>query len=225
MLTGYYTPSDSHNNPQKQTILFFYGNGSCANDCWDIVREFQSMGCSVMLVDYPGFGMSKGKASDTGCYDAAEAAYKYLTHTRGISDEKIIIAGWSLGSSVAIHLASQHVCAGLMTFSAFTNMTEMASHEYPVVPEWISSILLKYRFPSIEMISHVRCPTLIAHGSLDRYVPTYMADKLAAADHGQVTRVTVAGAGHNDILSNKNAKLYREIAVWLGRIPDTAAAH
>ena len=206
--------------PTGKTVLFFYGNGCCLNSCWYILDHFRSLGCSVMMVDYPGYGMSRGVATEDGCYDAAEAAYKYLTTVRRTQGNHIVVAGWSLGSAVAIHLAAHEPVAGLIAFSAFTNMKAMANHEYSIVPEVVCALLLKYRFPSVNTMEHVRCPTFLAQGALDTFVPPIMLGKLAAADHGVVTRVIVPGVGHNDILSDGGPALYSRLRLWILSLPD-----
>lgn len=172
-----------------------------------------------MFVDYPGYGMSGGSASDRGCYEASDAAYEYLTQQRRIDADRIVSAGWSLGSAVAIHLAAHRSVAGLMTFSAFTSMSIMAAHQYPIVPEFLIKRMLKYRFPSQETISDVRCPTLIAHGALDSLVPKSMSESLAKADNGPVTRVIIDNVGHNNILQEGGRPLYDSISGWLARLP------
>jgi uncharacterized protein len=214
-LTGYLAPSAGVVHPTGKTILFLYGNGSTINTSWYIVDHFINLGCDVMMVDYPGYGASGGSASDIGCYEAAGAAYDYLTTVKKTPTSRIIVAGWSLGSSVAIHLAAHHPVAGLMTFSAFTTMADMANRQYPIVPECIINILLKYKFPSLRTIAQVHCPTLIAHGANDDFVPPAMAEKLASADKGPVTRIVVPNVGHNDILSDGGPGLYDGIGKWV----------
>ncbi|HEY3330656.1 MAG TPA: alpha/beta hydrolase [Capsulimonadaceae bacterium] len=212
---GYWVGPQATAHPNGRTVLFFYGNGNCMNWCQDTVDRFRSMGCSVMLIDYPGYGLSGGNASDTGCYEAADAAYDYLTQLKCVVPSQIVVAGWSLGSAVAIHLASHRAVGGLVTFSAFTSMAEMASREYPIVPAPVINILLKYRFPSRDAISRVNCPVFIAHGALDRFVPPQMSSTLAAAARGPVTRMSVARPGHNDILSVGGDSMYGAIERWM----------
>lgn len=218
-VAGYWAPPVRDARPAGRTILFFYGNANCISSCWDMLARLRALGCSVMLVEYPGFGISTGVASDRGCYAAADAAYDYATQVRDVPSSRIISAGWSLGTSAAIHLAATRPVGALMTFSAFTSMAEMASHRYPIVPDFIISRLLKYPFPNQAEIAKVHCPTLIAHGALDEYVPPLMASRLAASDRGPVTRILVDGVGHNDILVDGGPALWKPVRAWIDGLP------
>src|SRR5207244_4191155 len=64
--------------PTSPGLLWFYGNGENVAAIWPIVREFQPPGTGVLVVDYPGYGGSGGKATEAGLYAAADAAYAML---------------------------------------------------------------------------------------------------------------------------------------------------
>jgi fermentation-respiration switch protein FrsA (DUF1100 family) len=80
-------------------------------------------------------------------------------------------------------------------FSTFTSMAEMGRRLVPFLPV---SLLLRHRFDSLAKIAKLDCPTLIGHGRRDQVIPFAMADRLAEAAKGPVTRVTIDGADHND---------------------------
>ncbi len=181
------------------TILWFYGNAMCMNDALSEFLLFRRLGANVLLVDYAGYGMSGGEASEQGCYQAAEAAYQYLLTRADIDKTKLIPAGWSLGGAVAIDLAARHAAephiAGVMTFCTFTSMAEVAQHHYPFVPV---KLLLTQRFASEEKIGKIHVPILIGHGCRDSIVPFSMSDRLAKAAAGRVFRIECTQADHND---------------------------
>ena len=196
-LSGRFCPvvNDSARAP---TVLYFYGNGSCA--AWSIgeVELLRGLGCNVFVPDFAGYGMSGGKPSEASFYATATAAWDYLQNRPGIDHTKILTMGWSIGSAVAIDLASRKPVAGLITISAFTRMADAASGQYPWLPV---RLLLKYRFDNISKIAKVRCPLLISHGDQDTLVPPEMADALASQGKGRTVRHTIRGAGHNTVFS------------------------
>ena len=51
--------------------------------------------------------MSSGQANEFGCYEAADAAYHYLTETLHVHPAQIVVSGWSLGAAVATDLAAR----------------------------------------------------------------------------------------------------------------------
>ena len=202
-------------------ILFFYGNGDCMNSALGEFNLFRGLGFPCMLVDYEGFGMSEGKASEQGCYAAAEAAYQYLRSRPEVDKQRLISAGWSLGGAVAIDLAWRHrndgtFCA-LMTFSAFTSMHDMARLNYPFLPV---SLMLQHHFKSEEKIREITIPYFLGHGQSDRAIPFAHADRLAAAYGGRpnnLTRFACAPAGHNDFFDTSGEPLQQALAAFLNQ--------
>jgi pimeloyl-ACP methyl ester carboxylesterase len=88
-------------------LLYFYGNGmSLETSSYEFAR-FRQLGFNVLIAEYPGYGMSSGQASESGCYEAANAAYHYLKAILHVHPAQIIVDGWSLGAAVAIDLASR----------------------------------------------------------------------------------------------------------------------
>jgi fermentation-respiration switch protein FrsA (DUF1100 family) len=186
---------------RKLTLIYFYGNAMCLNDAQDDCRGFAALGVNVLGVEYPGYGMAGGTASEKNCYAAAEAAYQYVLTRPDVDVHRIVPTGWSLGGAVAMDLAARHgddverhIC-GVMTFSTFTSMADVGQYHYPFLPV---SLLLTERFDSLGKVGKIRVPLLIGHGEKDEVAPFAMAGRLAAAAGGPVTRLTVAEAGHND---------------------------
>ena len=201
--------SDIHDCP---SVLFFYGNGACMAYCTDIFDHIRRMGANVIIPEYPGYGMSPGKPSESGCYAAADAGYDYLLSRNDIDPKKIIAMGWSLGGGVAIDLASRRPIAGIITISAFTSMPDVAHQLIPWLPV---SLILKYRFDNQRKLAGISSPILIIHGTQDELVPFKMAAKLAAAAKGKATRYDVDGAGHNDVFDMGGQPLLDQIGKFL----------
>ncbi|MBS0208483.1 MAG: alpha/beta hydrolase [Planctomycetes bacterium] len=201
---------------RRPTILYFYGNGMALVDTLDEVDAFRRRGANVMVVDYLGFGMSGGRPSEQNCYATADAAYEWLANNPDVDRGRIIIAGWSLGSGVAADLASRKPAAGLMLFSAFTSVTDVASYHYPWLPvRW----LLSYRFESVKKLPQVTCPILLAHGDQDTVVPYAMMGQLGAVCR-PVTAITVPGVGHHDFWGHVEPAVLPAVA----RLIDQVAA-
>jgi uncharacterized protein len=187
------------------TVIFFYGNGTCAAYMAVEFWRFRQMGANIIMPDFPGYGMSGGKPSEKGFYAAADAVYDYLTRRPGIDRDRIVAVGWSMGGAVAIDLASRRRVAALETISTFTSVPAVAHRWLPWLPvTWI----LRSRFDSLAKISSVTCPIFIAHGTLDGIVPPAMAGQLAAATQGKVGPFMVEGAGHNDVFDTGGEALW-----------------
>src|SRR4051812_7708807 len=80
-LVGFFGKADGlapGDTAPRPTAFFFYGNGDNMKSAFEEFHMFRRLGYHCMLVDYAGYGMSGGKASEQGCYAAAEAAYQYV---------------------------------------------------------------------------------------------------------------------------------------------------
>ena len=187
-------PPTSPTSPTSPGLLWFYGNGETVAAIWPIVREFQPPGTAVLVLDYPGYGGSGGRATEGALYAAADAAYAALTARPDVDPQRIYVYGRSLGSAVATYTAAHHPVAGLILESPFTNAAAMAKYHYGLLPRF----LLRLSLDNVANVRRVSCPILLFHGDADRLVPTAMGMAVAAAAAGPVEVVLIHGAGHND---------------------------
>ena len=205
-ITGFFGKADDVNPAAppmpRPTVIFFYGNGDCMASVLPEFNLFRRLGMNCMLVDYPGFGMSQGSPSEQSCYAAAEAAYQFVLARPEVDPKKIIPAGWSLGGAMAVEVAHRHradgTIAGLLTFSSFTSMLDMARQNYPFLPV---GLLLQHHFKSEDKLREITVPYFLGHGKIDPAIPFTHADRLAKAYAGgpdKLTRFTAEDGGHND---------------------------
>jgi hypothetical protein len=182
----------------RPTLLYFYGNGTCMGTALLEFELFRRAGANVLIADYVGYGMSSGKATETGCYETADAAYDYLVTRPDVETRRIISAGGSLGGAVAVDLAARKPVAGLITFMTFTSLLDVARKHFPLVPV---EPLMRFKFDSLTKIAAVRCPVLLVHGNRDLMVPVGMMNRLADAVPTRATRIVVPRAAHPDLFS------------------------
>src|SRR6266581_6666455 len=175
-------------------LLWFYGNGENIAAIWPLVRGFQPPGTAVLVLDYPGYGGSGGRATESALYAAADAEYAALATRPDVDPRRIYVYGRSLGSAPATYTAAHRPVAGLILESPFTNAAAMAKHHYGLLPRF----LLHLSLDNIANVRRVHCPILLFHGDADRLVPTAMGMAVAAAAAGPVEVVLIHGSGHND---------------------------
>lgn len=157
-------------------------------------QQFHLLGLGVLALDYRGYGESEGSPSETGLYTDARAAYDYLRDSIGVPTERIVIYGHSLGSAVAIELASEAPAAALMIEGAFTSVPDRGAELYPFLPvHWMA----RSNFASLQRIGAVRMPILIIHGRDDSTIPLSHGRRLFAAANEPKTLLEVPGAHDN----------------------------
>ena len=93
----------------RRVTLFLHGNAGNVTYRGQRFREITAAGSSVLIIDYRGYGKSTGRPSEKGLYADAEAGYNYLLKTT--RPREIILHGESLGTAVAVDLASKQELA------------------------------------------------------------------------------------------------------------------
>lgn len=200
-------------------MLICHGNAGNLSDAGRPAHYagLRALGLDLLAFDYRGYGESDGQPTERGLYDDAEAAYRYLRETLGVPPERIVIFGHSLGSAVAVELATRVPAAGLVLDGALSSVLERAQEAYPYVPvRWIA----RSRFASIEKIGRVGGPKLFLHARADDVVPLAHGRRLFDAAAEPRTFVALAG-GHGDAFIADSAAYYGAVAALLGALrPD-----
>jgi uncharacterized protein len=174
------------------------GNLSLALTTDAVVDWQRELGVSVFIFDYPGYGRSEGCPSETGCYAAADAAYEWLTESQHVSSGNVIIVGRSLGTAVAVDLASRKPHRALVLISPISSFPDAAQSHYSFLPaRW----LVHNRFDSLTTIGQCSGPVLIIHGNRDCTAPFEQGKQLFAAAHEPKQFVARRDADHGDSVS------------------------
>jgi uncharacterized protein len=141
-------------------LLFFHGNAEDISDCIPDARLLADIGFDVLLFDYRGYGGNDARPSEEGTYLDAEAALDCMLAQPRINRERIYYFGRSLGGAVALKLALEHPPAGLILFSTFASVRDLA-------PTYIPAALIPDAYPCLSRIKDLRAPLLILHGDAD----------------------------------------------------------
>lgn len=187
---GWFVPTAN----ARQTVLFLHGNAGNISHRLQSLRLFNALGLSVLIVDYRGYGNSEGKTDEQGTYRDADAAWRYLTQTRELAPESIVVFGRSLGGAVAVWLAGTRRVGGLIMEASFTSLPELARRHYPWLPV---KALARIHYPSLARLPNVGCAVLIAHSRNDEVVPFWHGKTLYASAL-QPKRFVELEGGHND---------------------------
>lgn len=200
-LNAWHMPGD-----RPTTVLLLSGNGGNMAAMLGHIITFNSLGCSSFTVDYPGFGQSEGQPSEEGTYEAAEAAWLYLTEEKKTKPEQIIVYSFSLGGGVAAWLAQKYRPGGLVLDSTFTRLAEVGKTIAPEMADQVE-ILLGQSYDSQSRLADIRGPLLVIHSREDRLVPYQQGRALYESyQNGPKTMVSGQG-GHMDFMLNRSEYL------------------
>ena len=207
------TPSPGPRRPI--TLLFFHGNAENIGGCLDLADLTRAAGYDLLLVDYRGYRESDGQPSESGLYRDGEAALQYLRSRPGVDPSRIVVWGRSVGSAVAVFLASGGAAsehggpaastnpapapAGVILESAFTSAPDLLR----AGGHWVLYAAARfgtYRFDSAARMARVTAPLLVIHGTEDEIAPFGLGQRLFELAPGRKEFVAIRGGGHNDLL-------------------------
>jgi len=187
-------PSHAEGVTADMVVLWFHGNAGNLSHRADLMLTLAKTPVQVFIVDYRGYGRSKGHPSEQGLYRDGEAAWSYLTDERRVAPGRIVLFGDSLGAAVAVDLAARVRAAGLIVQSGFTSVPDMAARHFPFMP----SFLIRTRMDSLAKIVDVGEPKLFIHSPDDEIVPYKLGRRLYEAAPEPKRFVEIPGATHND---------------------------
>ena len=210
-LHGWLVPAPS----SPALLLFCHGNAGNISHRVDNIRRLHDIGLSVLIFDYRGYGLSKGRITEAGFYLDAEAAHEAARSRAEAAGQKLVLFGRSLGGIAAVYLAASRACSGVILESTFTNMAAMAREHFPLpVPE----SLLRDKLNSLDRIDRVTAPVLFFHGDCDDIVPLRLGQELCEATKAPKEFVTLAGAGHNDTYIVGGAEYFRKFRSFIDEL-------
>lgn len=173
------------------TVIYSHGNGEDLGGVEPVIREWVARGYSVVAYDYPGYGASTGSPSEQGTRAAIERVYEYLTEEQGVSAERTLVYGWSLGGTPSVWLASTKPVGGLILDSTFTSAPRVWTG-IPLFPPVL--------FDNLGRVQDVDSPVLVVHGEADRMIPFRHGQQLYDRANEPKLWLGVAGADHGDTL-------------------------
>ena len=198
-------------------LMFFHGSGDNVSVNQNAYDDYRSMGFNVMAPEYPGYPGSPGVPSEAGVEREAQAAFEYLRSVKQVPAKNIVIFGASLGSAIAIDLASRVDAGALIVASGLASVVATGQKAYPILP---IRLLLRNPFESTKKIGRARMPVLVIHSVADERFP--LAEngqrlyELASSpkqflkirgEHGEgVTHATVNPNFYSDIVTFLNTQ-------------------
>lgn len=195
-------------------LVFFHANAEDLGRVYWFLRQLKALlRVHILAVEYPGYGVCSGEASEESVLADAEAVARFVFQLLEVPPGRVLLVGRSVGGGPAVSLASKHACGGLVTLSTFSSVRAVVGS----FAGW-GGLFFPDIFNNGDRIRHVPCRTLIVHGKLDEMVPVSQAQELADAcgtevegARPKVVLVTREGVGHNDLdVRSDIANLIRE---------------
>lgn len=178
--------------PGAPAVLYFGGN---AEDVSTTIPQLARLFPDHALygMHYRGFGQSTGEPSEPALHADARALYELVR--RGHPDIKVL--GRSLGSGVAVRLASETAVTRLVLITPYDSIENVAAEHFSWWPvRW----LIRDRFDSAALAARIDVPTTLIAAEHDTLIrPERTAALMARFGPGVARLVVIPGVGHNDI--------------------------
>jgi fermentation-respiration switch protein FrsA (DUF1100 family) len=147
------------------------------------------------MVSYRGYSGSTGTPTEAGLREDARAAYAWVAER--VEPRHVVLYGESLGSGVAVRLASERPVGGVILEAPYTSTADIAKLTYWFVPV---DLLMRDQFRSIDLIDNINAPLLVLHGERDGLIPIRLGQKLYDTATEPKRFVRLPGVSHVDVL-------------------------
>ncbi|MFN5147850.1 MAG: alpha/beta hydrolase [Flavobacteriia bacterium] len=187
-------------------LLYCHGTADHNDFYWPRQKLYANLGTKhrfgVLMVDYPGYGLSDGNPTEQNMYDAVNGGLSWLK-SNGLTNDRLVMFGFSLGSAAVCEVAGNPVKFTMQPFKIILE-APFASAEKMIQDASIlafpGSYFVNVKIDNAEEIKKVDVPMLWIHGKADAF--------LAIEKHGEIvysnyvgpskTAIRVPGGDHED---------------------------
>lgn len=206
-LHGWFIP----NEEAEHVLLFFHGNAGNISHRRESIEVFHRLGLNVFIIDYRGYGKSKGKPSEQGMYQDGIAAWRYLTEEKDFDADDVLIFGRSLGGAVAARLASQVEARGLILESTMSSAKEFSRAVFKILSRLV---VIRYDFNTAQHLQSVNYPVLVLHSPDDEIMPFHLGEKVYQSANQPKQFVRMRG-DHNNGFYLSQPEYEQQLGSWL----------
>jgi pimeloyl-ACP methyl ester carboxylesterase len=108
-LKGWWIPAAPGSRYGRYTVLYLHGQSGNLGDTVDSLAALHAVGTNILAFDYRGYGQSQfAHPSEQRWREDAESALQYLTATRHVPADSLILDGSALGANLALEVAAAH---------------------------------------------------------------------------------------------------------------------
>lgn len=202
---SWYLPPFGSSPGKAPAVLFAHGNADLISSWPEDFTLFRKWGMGVMLVEFPGYGRSRGKPREDTILEVFAKGYDLLSARPEIDEQRIAFFGHSMGGGAVCALSRQRSSAAMILMATFTSIPDMAPKLM------LPSLLLRTRFNNLAVVQKYENPLLVIHGNRDSVIPYKHGMRLHEA--AARSKLLPLDCGHNDCLLGRN--FWEEIRFFL----------
>lgn len=186
-------------------ILYCHGNKHHMDLYWNraklLVQVNGRHNYGVLMMDYRGFGMSTGETTESGLYADVNTCMTWLK-SQGLTNERLIIYGYSLGSAPATKLTAEPLS---MTPSKIILEAPFSAAETMINDAALAALPVSYftdvRLDVGKKIKSVSQPFCWLHGVNDDFLDIDTHGEVVFANHPGPEKIAyrIPDAVHNNL--------------------------
>jgi pimeloyl-ACP methyl ester carboxylesterase len=165
--------------PHEKTVLFCHGSGGNISERDYLIDICEKQRLNLLMFDYSGFGRSLGSPHSNQLLEDGRVAYRYLLN-EGISVNRIILWGESMGGAIATKMAEEFGCHSLVLMATFSSLDDILRQRGGYVSAFLgmtARLILPNTLPTVNILGKLHCPIIIAHSVDDDLIPFKCAEE------------------------------------------------
>jgi pimeloyl-ACP methyl ester carboxylesterase len=182
-------------HPGPKAVIYFGGNAEDVSTSLPLLdAAFPER--ALYLPHYRGYAGSTGAPTEKALVADALALFDRVAATHA----DIVLIGRSLGTGIAVQVASQRNIARLVLVTPYDDLSSLAAARFPYFPvRW----LLQDKYASGRYAPAVTAPTLLIAAQHDEIIPSASTERLLGRFRkGIASMIVIPGASHNSIASD-----------------------
>lgn len=185
--------------PGRPVLFSFYGNFSSIAPSFQRLLPLTQDGSGLIMLHYRGAGGMPGHPSEENFARDARALYDQLDVLVGqiIPPDRRALHGFSLGSGVAVRLASERPFARMVLEAAIPRLCMYFQRRYHGIP--LCHLMWAERHDAIDRIDLITAPILFVHGAKDSAVPILWGRQLYDKARAPKRFVELSDASHTSL--------------------------
>jgi pimeloyl-ACP methyl ester carboxylesterase len=167
-----------------------------------------------LMVNYRGFGLSEGSPSEQTVLADAKLIYDWAAERPDVDPRNIVVLGRSLGSYVAVAVASTRQTRAAILATPFDSFASLGEKHLPHVPlGW----LLGAHFDSASLAPQIDVPALFVLAENDDVTPLQNGLNLVRKWGGWTRTVLLRGKSHYGI--ERDRQFWASVSDFLAKLP------
>jgi alpha-beta hydrolase superfamily lysophospholipase len=178
----------------RGVVYYLKGNSRSIKGWGKFAKDFLSNGYDFFMMDYRGFGKSRGKRTQEKLFSDAQFLYRWLKEH--YPEQQIVVFGRSFGSGIAARVASwNHPRLLVLDSPYFSFLYNAQRYAFWLPLKW----MLRYDLRTDQYLKAVPCAVHIIHGTKDQLISFRQSEMLQTLHPTKVILHAIAGARHNNL--------------------------